>query len=521
MPPAFRQVSVTSPVPPPAGGTEPTQFAPPRVPSQYRPPSVPQAPYGYGQPSIPRQPAGYPASPYEPLRYTAPVTYPPFAYPPVSYPPPPRRSRRPFAVVVVLVLAILGIGGGGAALGAFQENVAVAWAVGGGKPGAPAATNNRDGAVGDLLERRATAVTEKDQAAFLAGVDRSDPTWVKRQETVFANLGKLPLTAFGLKLHADRVYDEAVPPALRDRYGAQVRAVGVTVTYQIKDIDTEPVAVPWVPVFAPVEGRWLLVGEAGPDKSLPTGVGGQPWDGDGITVQSNARVTGVFSAGRDNPAKILNLAEKALGRVAVVRPGGWVGKVFVIATRDRKVFDAYFGDNPERVDQVAAIAVPHYNEVHSWGSSNKYSATRVIFNPDQLDADQLQLGDDLTHEFTHAAMAPVTSGWTPTWLVEGFAEYVSYKGATIQQAKLRDALRGVSTADLMAGEEFYDEPANYLTGWLACRMISEKYSEAKLIGLYEGFQSTSNEDAVIDKVLGISRDTLVKQWQEYVAKQRA
>ncbi|WP_203903505.1 hypothetical protein [Virgisporangium aliadipatigenens] len=513
---------MTSPVPPPAGGIEPTEFAPPRVPSQYRPASVPQAPPapssytpGYAYPSIPRQPAGYPANPYEPLRYTAPV-----AYPPVVLPPPTRPSRWPLAVVVALVLAVLGAGGGAVALGAFDRNVAVAWEVGQGRPGAPAATN-RDGALGDLLNRRGTAVLGKDQAAFLADVDRSDPTWVKRQETIFANLQKLPLTAYGLKLHADRAYDSAVPPALRERFGDQARAVGVTVTYQIEGIDTEPVAVPWVPVFAPVDGRWTLVGEAGPDKELPTGVGGQPWDGEAITVQRSDHVTGVFSAGRDNPAKILNLAEKALGRVAVVRPAGWVGKVFVIATRDRKVFDAYFGDNPERVDQVAAIAVPHYNEVHNWGSSNRYAATRVIFNPDQLDEDQLQLGDDLTHEFTHAAMAPVTSGWTPTWLVEGFAEYVSYKGANIQQSKLREALRGVSTADLLAGEEFYDEPANYLTGWLACRMISEKWSEAKLIALYEGFQSTSNEDAVINKVLGISRDALVKQWQEYVARQRA
>ena len=81
-------------------------------------------------------------------------------------------------------------------------------------------------------------------------------------------------------------------------------------------------------------------------------------------------------------------------------------------------------------------------------------------------------------------------------------------------------MRGVATDDLHAGEQFYNEPMNYITGWLACRMIAENYGEAKLIALYERFQTTSDEDVVIGQVLGVPRATLIKQWQEYVAKQR-
>jgi hypothetical protein len=51
-------------------------------------------------------------------------------------------------------------------------------------------------------------------------------------------------------------------------------------------------------------------------------------------------------------------------------------------------------------------------------------------------------------------------------------------------------------------------------------MISDTYGEAKLIALYERFQTTSNEDVVISQVLGVPRATLIKNWQDYVAKQR-
>jgi hypothetical protein len=371
-----------------------------------------------------------------------------------------------------------------------------------------------------LLARRAAAVASKDVTAFLADVADDDPAFRTRQSDVFANLMKLPLRQFGLRLQTVTAFDHLIDPALKQRYPDQVHAAAVTVTYQIDGIDDAPVGVPWAPVLAVVGGRWRLVGEV-VDKTLPSGIGGQPWDAGPVTVATSRRVTGVFSADKDDSGRLLKLAEQALDRVAAVRPGGWSGKVFVIAVRDRKVFDAYFEDNPERVGQVAAIAVPHYADVHEWRSSAEYVATRIIFNPNELTENSVQLGDDLTHEFTHAAMAPVTTGWTPTWLVEGFAEYVSYKGVQISQPALRRALRDVTTDDLTTGAKFYEQPLNYLTGWLACRMISERYGQPKLIGLYEAFQTTSSEDVAIGRLLGIPRAELVRQWQEYVAKQRA
>lgn len=508
---------MTSPPPPPAHAGEPAQqplvVREPTVaiiPTQYRPP-------GHGGHS------GYPAPSYSPppnyYRPAIPSQYQPGGYPRPIYlpPPPPQRRRGLTALVVLALLAVLGVGG--SAVFAATGTEGLARSVGG--PGvAGAAADARDSALVELLNRRSKAVTDRDKTAFMADIDRADPDFVQRQDTVYENLIKLPFAEFSYRIGERDGFDTNIPAEIRGRYGEQVRAPGVAIIHRIDKVDNDPVAAPWVPIFALVSSQWRLVGE-GKGKDFPSGVGGQPWDAGPIVVEKSEKIVGVFSANNRSQAReLVKIADEALEQVAVVRPGQWVGKVFMTAVRDRAVFDAYFGASPERVDQVAAIAVPHYNDVPDWNGSATYSATRVIFNPDEVDEDPDQLGADMSHEFTHAAMAPVTTGWTPTWLVEGFAEYVSYKGAQINANSLKQALEGASTENLAAGDQFYQEPLNYITGWLACRMISETYGESKLIQLYERFQTTSNEDVVVSQVLGIPRTTLIKNWQDYVAEKR-
>ncbi|WP_203926053.1 hypothetical protein [Virgisporangium ochraceum] len=506
---------MTSPLPPPAHAGEPAQPLVVReptvaiIPTQYRPPD--RGGYsGYAAPGYTPPPNYY--QPVIPSQY-------PSQYPRPVYLPPPRRRRRGLAAaVVVALLLVLGAGGGAAAFVAAGPD-GVARSLGGpGKAGT--APDARDTAIIEVLNRRSKAVNSRDKTAFMADIDKTDAELTKRQETVYENLIKLPFAEFSYKIGGGGGYDDSIPTELKTKYGDQVRAPGVAIIHRIEGVDNDPVAAPWVPIFALVSSQWRLVGEA-KGKELPSGVGGQPWDAGPIIVEKGEKVVGIFSANnRSRAGTLIRIADEAMDQVALVRPNQWVGKVFMTAVRDRAVFDAYFGASPERVDQVAAIAVPHYDDVPDWNGTANYSATRVIFNPDEIDEDNDVLSADMSHEFTHAAMAPVTTGWTPTWLVEGFAEYVSYKGAQIDTNSLKRALDGVQTENLFAGEQFYDEPMNYITAWLANRMISETYGETKLIQLYERFQQTSNEEVVISQVLGVPRATLIKNWQDYVAKQK-
>jgi hypothetical protein len=430
-------------------------------------------------------------------------------------PPRPRRTWTGAILAALLGLAVLITLSGGAAT-AFAVRASAATGTSNAFVG-DLRPQTRNPALQALLDRRAKAVREKNKTAFMADVDRTDASFVRKQELEYDNLTKLPLVEFTYQLEEFVQYDELISTQLRGRFRSMVRAPGVDVRYRIDGVDGTPVATPWVPVFGFTGGGWRVVGEAN-GKQLPLGINGQPWDAGAIAVVTSRRVVAVMSAEDAGRAPtLLKMSESALDRVAAVRPNGWAGKVLVTAVQDSAIFDTYFGDSPDRVNQVAAIAVPYYSLVPAWHREARYTATRVVFNPSQLTADDVELAHDLTHEFTHAAMGPVTSDHTPLWLVEGFAEYVPFKTEHVSTQALHRVLSGLSSGSLPDSTTFYNEPRNYVLGWLACRLIAETYGEAKLVQLYENL---SNGSADLRQTLGVDEATFTKQWSGYVERAR-
>jgi hypothetical protein len=378
-----------------------------------------------------------------------------------------------------------------------------------------------------LLERRAKAVRDHDRQAFLADVDGTDQAFVRQQGQQFDNLTRLPLAEFRYSVDDGPRYDALIPAAVRSRYHSVVQTVAVTILYRIDGVDAAPVTAPWVPIFGVVGGRWRLAGAAG-DGKLPTGTNGQAWETGEITVVRGERVVLVVSASdADRAPDLLRMAETGLDHVAAVRRGGWVGKVLLTAVQDPRLFTTYFADNPDHVGNVAAIAVPYYAQIPDWHPKPRYAATRVVFNPHQFTADPTELAHDLTHEFTHAAMGQVTTDNMPLWLVEGFAEYVAYKPEQVTGSFVKRSLEGFPTGSAPPSANFYSDGRNYVLGWLACRMIVERYGEAKLVALYEASGSGSAGSAsaasgsAVEQVLGIDATTLDKQYVSYVEKARS
>jgi hypothetical protein len=435
-------------------------------------------------------------------------------------PPQPRRSYLwPVLTTLLVVSMVLALGGAGAAAWTLRHD-----------DSAPTASTWVDvrpdvggKAIDTVLARRADAVRNKSLDAWMADVDQSDPAFARRQKQEFENLVKMPFAELSFERTAQSATRLAafLPSQLFDRYHAAVRVVAITVRHRIEGVDTKPVATPWLPVFGYANGRWVIAGD-GSGKDLPTGTAGQPWDASGaISILRDDRVVAVLSADEaDRGRALLQLAEAGLKRVAEVRPSGWDGKVLLTAVTDKQIFDTYFAESQDRVAQVAAIAVPYYNQVAEWANQPAYSTTRVVFNPTELSAPTEELAHDLTHEFTHAAMGPVTGPHTPRWVVEGFAEYVAYKDGKVNAAGIRQAIGDLVVSSFPTDSQFYDEPRNYITGWLACRMIAETYGQAKLIAFYEAFQRMSQVDSAAREVLGIGQDQLERQWRDYVAKQR-
>lgn len=379
--------------------------------------------------------------------------------------------------------------------------------------------SERNSAIQELLDRRTAAVRAKDRAAFLADVDTADPDFLRRQGVVFENLVRMPFAELSFRVEPTVGYPRAIPQRLGERFNEAVFAPGVTITYRVDGVDSRPVTAPWVPVLGYADGRWVIAGEAGAE-DLPYGANGQAWDAGPISVARSTRVVAVLSADDASRADyLLRLAETALNHVGAVRSGGWEGKVVVTAVQDQRIFDAYFSDSPDRIAQVAAIAVPYYDRIADWHKEAAFATTRVVFNPKQLSAQPEQLAHDLAHEFVHAAMGSVTIRATPRWLVEGFAEYVSYRSENVSPAALRRLLRNATVGDaLPVDSTFYSDSGNYVVSWLACRMIAERHGEQRLVELYESFQRRSDQDANVSAALGVSLPTLTAQWRDYVNK---
>ena len=114
-------------------------------------------------------------------------------------------------------------------------------------------------------------------------------------------------------------------------------------------------------------------------------------------------------------------------------------------------------------------------------------------------------------------MGPVTTGYTPRWLVEGFAEYAAYNGTNVPKSFIQRDLGDLDVSTgLPTDDEFYSESRNYVGAWLACRYIAEKYGQSKLIALYAAFQRETQPEVAVKQILGVDMSALQTAWEHYV-----
>ncbi|WP_189930281.1 hypothetical protein [Streptomyces sulfonofaciens] len=364
-----------------------------------------------------------------------------------------------------------------------------------------------------LLDRRARAVLDRDESAYLAtGGAGEDRSAARRSATAFRNLAAVPLGSWAYHVTAFH------------RSGAAARATA-ELRFRIDGYDSAPVLAPRALTLHRKEGRWYVTADR------PGGhTARQLWE-QGRVVAVDGTHSLVLGVGQDT-ARLRDFARLADHAVPAVRDawgGGWSGRVVVEVPASLEGMAGLLGSPPAAYRGIAAVTT---GEV---GGAGRSPADRIIVNPDAYGVlNDLGRQVVLTHETTHVATRSATSPATPLWLSEGYADWVGYRGTRRTPAQAAPELqravrRGRVPKELPGDADFgFSRQADplaeaYEGGWLACRMIADQWGGTRLKDFYRAVGAHRERAGAVDDafrdVLGVSRAEFTARWRAYLRRE--
>lgn len=354
-----------------------------------------------------------------------------------------------------------------------------------------------------LLDRRSTAVLDRDRASF---VRTGALSW-------FENLRGVPLAAWSYRVTAlHRTGDGATADA--------------ELRYRLQGYDRAPVTVGRTLALSwNADGRWYVDSDTPARKSAQ-----QLWDQGEVTVVRGKHSL-VLGTGQSSEELHMyaDLADRAVPAVSGAWGSDWARHVVVQVPRTLEGMAGLLGSPASQYRGIAAVTT---GEV---GGPADAPADRIIVNPDAY-AVLGTLGKQvvLTHETTHVATRAHTTPATPLWLSEGYADWIGYLGTGRTPAQAAPELARAVTAGraptaLPTDQDFgFSGDATKLAqayegGWLACRLIADRWGEARLGEFYRAVgdhrtRAGSVENAM-SKVLGTTPEKFTEQWREYLQAQ--
>jgi hypothetical protein len=384
---------------------------------------------------------------------------------------------------------------------------------------------NRVDAVKDLLHRRGEAIVNRDEPSFLATLDpKADPAFVAAQRRLFANLAGVPFDAWSYVLHADDTLDVS---GLADADPAdELWAPAVDLRYALRGADLIPTDRPLGYLFARHGDAWYLRSDTALD-GLGRRTWRGPWDFAPCVVATTQHGIVLSHPGSEPMVdRLVRELDSSVEAVSEVWPTTWSKRVALMLPDSPGEMRALVGpDFP--VESVVAVAVADRVD----NKTRTVAGQRVVLSPSGVRALSVaSLRIVLRHEITHLAARADTVDGSPTWLLEGFADYVGYRASGVTLAEgapdLAKKVRqdGPPTA-LPEDRAFRSRGSEldlaYQQSWSLARYIADRYGEPKLIEVYRtlagaGPVSATETDDMLRDVLGVDRDGLVSGWQSYL-----
>ncbi|WP_434588650.1 hypothetical protein [Streptomyces sp. A5-4] len=381
-------------------------------------------------------------------------------------------------------------------------------------PGAPGGSAARD--VQRTLDRRAAAVVDRDEAAYLAPIDPRADGLRAAERREFANLAQVPLRSWTYRLTG---FDRT------DKGRATAR---VELSYRLDGFDSAPVKATEKLDLTRRDGRWYVAAESpGETGGQDGGAARQLWEQGRVTAVrgTHSLVLGVGQSER-RLRGIANAADRAVPAVDRAWQGRWARRLVLLVPSSVDGMASLLGGPTAGYRGIAAVTTGEA------GGSGAASADRVIVNPDAY-AVLGTFGQQivLAHESAHVATRAHTSAATPLWLSEGFADWVAYRGTgrTAEEAapELARAVRGRDLPAALPADKAFgfggDSDAlarAYEGGWLACGLIAEEWGEERLTAFYRAVGGHAQREGAVEKAmqeeLGTTPEDFTVRWREYL-----
>ncbi|MCU1589432.1 MAG: hypothetical protein JWP11_688 [Frankiales bacterium] len=430
-------------------------------------------------------------------------------------------SRLARSVAVLLAVQLLAGLGGAIAMRAHDRPAHAGSTVRGRVAPGTDLDRARDTAVRALLDKRALAIRDRDRALWLSTVDASDEAFLARQGALFDALSAVPLSDWSYRLDPDA-------PAPTDVDLDRVRgsgwwAPGVTLTYRITGYDVAPTIEPQRLTFVPHGSAWFVAADndfAAVGRDTARGL----WDSGPVSVlRGRSCIVLGHPGSRSLMRRVTTSIDAAVPRVVSAWGTGWSQRVVVLVPSSQAELSRVVGGHGD-YSQIAAVATAELTDANAGYNP---VGDRVVINP----ANFAKLGTlgrrvVLTHEVTHVATRQASGPAAPAWLVEGFADYVGYRGLRVpysaSASELRTAIRRGRTPTSLPTEHDFDGGNKdlaqiYEEAWLAVSLIAAQHGRAGLLQFYRyvgrADAPTSAVDDAFHTLWASDLATFTAQWR--------
>ena len=269
-------------------------------------------------------------------------------------------------------------------------------------------------------------------------------------------------------------------------------------------------------VFRLRDGRWRLV------RVAPSGL--DLWDHEAVQSIRDGRVLVLGADGDLRLPALAATAEAARSDVDEFWAARWPGTAVVVLPSAADLLNPLLGMRTSGEDQVA---------VTRWETGRDGPVIRVVVNPAYYDQmSPLAREIVLRHEITHVAQDALPRSGVPTWLTEGLAEYVGYRGSGVPQtligAQLFAQVRAGDTPRALPADAAFGFARSqngrrvaYEAGWTFHQMLAERYGEDTLVPFYAEVARANGPtaerlDHAAEDVFDTSFGDLEKAWRSWL-----